>query len=116
MPYDPELAERLAAIVDDLPGMRPIQMFGGVGFLLNGNMCVGVWREWLILRVGAEQAERCLQQPDMRPMDITGRVMTGWVMAGPQACAENTRLLEYVRLALDFTGALPPKMGKTQRK
>ena len=52
MPYDPALAQRLEGVLEVRPGFEQKKMFGGIGWLLNGNMCVGVYKEWLIARVG----------------------------------------------------------------
>lgn len=80
MPYDPRMAERAREVLQGRRGLSEKKMFGGVGFLLHGNMCVGVWREYLILRLGPEQAEDALREPFVKPFDITGRAMSGWVM------------------------------------
>ncbi len=67
MPYDPGLAERLTETLGDRPGLREQKMFGGIGYMLNGNMCVGIYKEFLIIRVGTERAEnilaRIMQEP-----------------------------------------------------
>ena len=55
-------------------------MFGGIGFMLHGNMCVGVWKTSLIARLGPEQAEAALKEPNVVDFDITGRPMKGWVL------------------------------------
>jgi len=80
MPYDKSLADRLQSLPKTRKGFSQKEMFGGVGFLLNGNMCVGVYKEFLILRLGKEEADRALNQKHVKPFDITGRAMSGWMM------------------------------------
>jgi hypothetical protein len=84
-------------------------MFGGLGFLLRGHLCVGVWKSSLVARLGAEQGEQALQEPHVRAFDITGRAMTGWVLVEPQGVADDDRLGEWVRRAARFIGTLPAR-------
>lgn len=109
MPYDPGLAERLAELVAGRPGFRLKKMFGGIGWMLNGNMCVGVWREWLIVRAGEDATATICQDKGVKPMDLTGRPMKGWAMAGPEAVASDAALARYVELAAGFVSTLPEK-------
>ena len=83
MAYDEQLAERVRPLMRRRKGFSEMKMFGGVGFSLSGNMCVGVWKEFLILRLGVENYETALSDPDTREFDITGRAMRGWVMVEP---------------------------------
>lgn len=101
MPYDPALAERLEALYPDLERKK---MFGGVCYLLQGNMCLGVYKEFLIVRVGQDQARTIQGEPGVGPMDITGRPMKGWAMVSPGFGLER-----YCQMALDFASTLPPK-------
>ncbi len=109
MPYDRGLAERLEEILAHHDGLLQKKMFGGIGWLLNGNMCVGVYRDCLIIRVGESAAERIVGADHVRPMDITGRPMKGWAMVVPEGIAEDAVLLRHVALALDFVRSLPAK-------
>ena len=84
-------------------------MFGGFGYLLNGNMCVGIHKDTLIIRVGLERAGQVLNEPHVRPMDLTGRVMKGWATVEPDALSADADLLRYCQYALDFVKTLPPK-------
>jgi hypothetical protein len=84
-------------------------MFGGVCFMLNGNMCVGVHKEQLIVRVGEEGAAALLRRAHVRRMDITGRPMKGWLMVAPAGVARKTDLVRYVNAALEFVATLPAK-------
>ena len=84
-------------------------MFGGVAYFLNGNMCVGVHEDWLIVRAGEREAAALLERTYVRPMDITGKPMKGWIMVGPNGLKRKSDLLRYVEAALRFVAALPAK-------
>ena len=109
MPYDEVLAQRIRDLVIDLPGVVEKRMFGGVAFLLHGNMACGVNKDDLILRLSPAEAQAALQQPHVRVFDMTGRPMQGWVLVGSQGIAEETDLRRWVQQGLDFAATLPPK-------
>ena len=109
MPYDKGLHERMTGLIDLRQGLVEKKMFGGIGYMLNGNMCVGIWREYLILRLGLEGAEEVLQNEHTKPMDLTGKVMKGWVMVAPEAVAEEDQLEDYMQRAIRFVATLPVK-------
>lgn len=109
MSYDPALASRLDKLVGDLPGIQRKNMFGGVCWLVSGNMFVGVHKDWLIARVGEEEAAPLLEEEHVKPMDITGKPMKGWVMVAPAGIVDDHALERHVRLAFAFASALPPK-------
>ncbi|UCC88354.1 MAG: TfoX/Sxy family protein [Anaerolineales bacterium] len=109
MAYDEGLAQRVREIVEGMPGLDEKKMFGGVGFLLHGNMACGVHKEALIVRVGAEQDQAALSKPHTRPFDITGRVMKGWVMVDAAGYESDDKLRGWVQLGVDFSMSLPPK-------
>jgi hypothetical protein len=109
MPYNERMAERVRQALQARRGFAEKKMFGGVGFLLRGNMCVGVWREFLILRLGREQAEEALREPFVKPFDITGRAMSGWVMVERRGAQDDAALADWVGHALSFVQTLPAK-------
>jgi TfoX/Sxy family transcriptional regulator of competence genes len=109
MPYDSELAERLEEVLEGLPGFQQKRMFGGIGWLLNGNMCVGVYKEWLITRVGESAGAKLFKEKHAKPMDITGKPMKGWAMIAPEGIAEDADLKRYTELAIAFVKTLPGK-------
>jgi hypothetical protein len=109
MPYDPGLAQRLEETLEGRPGFRQKTMFGGIGWLLNGNMCCGVYKDWLIVRVGADAARRILAEEHVAPMDITGKPMTGWAMVAPDGIADDESLGRFIDLAIAFVSTLPAK-------
>ncbi|TAK06064.1 MAG: TfoX family protein [Candidatus Manganitrophaceae bacterium] len=109
MPYDKSLADRLQFFLKTRKDFSRKEMFGGVGFLLNGNMCVGVYKKFLILRLGKEEADRALKQKQANPFDITGRAMSGWVMVEKEGIRNEESLRKWVESAVDFVQTLPPK-------
>lgn len=116
MPYDKSLADRLQSLLKPRKGFSQKEMFGGVGFLLNGNMCVGVYKAFLILRLGKEEADRALNQKHVIPFDITGRVMSGWVMVEKEGIDSEDNLRSWVEAAARFVQTLPPKTARADAK
>lgn len=110
--YDPGLAARLDDIMAGMLEMETTRMFGGYGFLMNGHMCVGIWNDRLVIRIGVEGWGAISGEPHVRPMDLTGRVMKGWAMIEPDGVAEDADLQRYVDMAIMFCAALPPKPGQ----
>jgi hypothetical protein len=84
-------------------------MFGGIGFLLNGNIWVGVWKESLIARVGPERYQEALRESFVGEFDITGRAMTGWVKVAPEGVEDDDQLQEWIGRAMKFVRTLPAK-------
>ena len=84
-------------------------MFGGVGYLLNGNMLVGIWKDHLIARVGPARYAEALEENHVVEFDITGRPMTGWVMVEPEGLEEDQALRHWIGMALEFVSKLPAK-------
>jgi hypothetical protein len=109
MAYDEGLAQRVREIMVDETGLVEKKMFGGVGFMLDGNMACGVNREDLIVRVGPEQDGQAVKQPHARPFDITGRPMKGWVMVGPDGVLADEDLQAWVAQGINFARILPAK-------
>ena len=107
MPYDLQLDERIQEMIADWGTIRK-KMFGGTCHLIGGNMMCGVYRHYLILRLGEEAGRAALDQPHTKPMDITGRPMKGWVMVDQEGLTDAA-LKEWLNKARAFAGALPPK-------
>ena len=84
-------------------------MFGGVGFLLNGNLLVGIWKDSLCVRLGPDQAEEALLEPHVEEFDITGRPMKGWVLVEPKGVEGDDQLAGWIQRAMKFVGTLPAK-------
>jgi TfoX/Sxy family transcriptional regulator of competence genes len=100
MAFDETLAERIRKALARKKGITEKKMFGGVGFLLNGNMCVGVWKESLIVRLDPEEFDDALKEAHVSEFNITGRSMKGWALVGPQGVATDTELKEWIGRAV----------------
>lgn len=109
MVYSKSLAARIRQIVAGRPGIDEKKMFGGVGFLLGCNMLVGVWQNSLIARLGPERGRTALAQPHVRPFDMTGRAMKGWVMVEPDGIETDDQLGAWIEQAIEFVHTLPAK-------
>jgi TfoX/Sxy family transcriptional regulator of competence genes len=109
MAFSEELAERIRRRLARRKGIEEKKMFGGVGFLLNGNLLVGVWQESLVVRLGDEQGEEALLEPHVKKFDITGKAMTGWVLVAPAGIEGDDQLQGWVQRAVKFVGKLPAK-------
>jgi hypothetical protein len=109
MAYDEGLATRIRDAIGDRPGLAEKQMFGGLAFLVHGNMACGVRGEDLIVRVAADAAESVQDEPGVRPFDLTGRPMTGWLLVGANGHAEDDDLRRWVDRGVGYAASLPPK-------
>jgi TfoX/Sxy family transcriptional regulator of competence genes len=107
--FDDVLAARIRDVLSGTEGLVEKRMFGGVAFLLNGNMCCGVHGDDVIVRVDPESAEDALRAPHVRIFDLTGRPMKGWLLVGSDAVASDEQLRSWVGLGVDFAGSLPAK-------
>ena len=109
MAYDEGLAQRIREALGELPHLVEKKMFGGIGFMVRGNMACGVNKDALIVRVGPGHYKEAMQQPHTRPFDITGQPMKGWVMVGPEGYESDDELAAWVQQGVDFALTLPPK-------
>ena len=109
MAYDEKLADRIRAVLVAHNGLSVRRMFGGIAFMLGGNMCCGLVKDDLVVRVGPEQYEKLLAEPHARPMEFTGRPMRGFVYVGPDGYRSDQALAKWVERGVDFAASLPPK-------
>lgn len=109
MAYDEGLAERLREMFSDRPDVAEKKMFGGIAFMLSGNMCCGVVNDTLMARVGPVQYAAALKRPHARQMDFTGKPLKGFVYVAPEGFESDEDLAEWAGLCLDFVATLPPK-------
>src|SRR5215813_10493220 len=109
MAFSEKLAERIRRQFARRKRIAGKKMFGGIGFLLNGNLLVGVWKDSLIARLGPEQAEEALREPHVKEFDITGRAMKGWVLVAPEGVEDDEKLTGWIGRATRFVRALPAK-------
>jgi hypothetical protein len=109
MAFDESLAARIRQALARKMGVEEKKMFGGVGFLLGGNILVGVWKDSLIARLGPDEGEAALREPHVKEFDITGRAMTGWVLVGPEGIEDDEQLTTWIGRAMRFLRTLPAK-------
>lgn len=109
MAYSEALVKRVRKVLADVDGVVERKMFGGVCFMINGNMCCGVSEEELLLRLGPERTRRALNEPHTRKMDMTGRVIKSMLFVGPEAIRSPAGLMKWLNNAVDFVSQLPPK-------
>ncbi len=109
MAFDERLAERIRGTLGRRKGLAEKKMFGGVAFLLNGNMCVGVHKAELIVRLAAEETDAALSQPHTRRFDLTGRPMKGWILVAPAGLKTDANLGKWVQVAAKYASSLPAK-------
>jgi len=112
MAYDEGLAQRVRELLEEKPDFLEKKMFGGVCFLLNGNMVCGIINEDLIVRVGPEKYESSLKLRHVRKFDITGKAMKGWVMVSYEGHESDKNLLNWIRQGVSYVQSLPEKSGK----
>lgn len=106
MAYDEGLATRIRGLVGGMPGMVEKKMFGGLAFLLNGNMSVGVHSTELIVRLDPAEIEDAAAEPLARPFEVGGRSMKGWILVD---AAEDADLRRWVDRGVGYAASLPAK-------
>lgn len=109
MTYKEELAVRVRQVVGDGPGLTERKMFGGIAFMLNGNMFCGITRDDLMVRVGPDLFEEALARPGARPMDFTGRPMKGMLFVGAEGYGTDEQLRAWVEQTLEYVRSLLAK-------
>lgn len=108
MPYDEKLAERVRKALKGKRNVGERKMFGGLCFMLRGNMCVAVEHDWLMVRVGPDAYDEALTRPHANLMDFRGRPMKGFVFVDP-AGLKGRSLAAWVQRGADFAMSLPAK-------
>jgi len=108
MVYNEEMDKLLNNIVSKWKKVIKKKMFGGTGYLLNGNMVAGIYKDYYIIRLGEENANAAIKSPNINLLDITGRPMKGWVMIGEDSVSKDN-LISWLKKAKEFVLNLPPK-------
>jgi TfoX/Sxy family transcriptional regulator of competence genes len=111
MPYDEGLAQRVRELLEEEPGFDEKKMFGGICFLLFGNMVCGIINDDLIVRVGVDVYEEALKLAQTKKFDLTGRPMRGWVMVLSPSLESDENLSQWVQKAVTYVRSLPSKQG-----
>jgi TfoX/Sxy family transcriptional regulator of competence genes len=109
MAFDEGLAQRIREALEDRSGVTEKKMFGGLAFMLGGNMCVGVVGHELMVRVGPDAYEDALAQKHARKMDFTKRPMKGFVYVATDGIESDRDLEDWIGRAVEFAESLPPK-------
>jgi hypothetical protein len=109
MAYDIELEALLDRITRTWTGLQKKKMFGGVVYLTHGNICVGIWRDQLILRAGEAVQAMMAADPRFRPFDVTGKAMNGWTMLAPEGWQDAAIRRDAIAKARTFCQTLPEK-------
>jgi hypothetical protein len=108
--YDEELAQRIREVVGAEPGLAEQRMFGGLAFLIGGNMSVAASGQGgLLLRVPPERTDELLDQPHAEPFVMRGRAMEGWLRVAPEGVANDADLRRWVAIGVAHARTLPPK-------
>jgi hypothetical protein len=107
--YSEELAERIRDVLDGRPGVVERKMFGGVTWMVDGNMACGVIAEDLMVRLDRDDAGRALAEDHVGPMEFTGRPMRGFLLIDAAGIEQEHDLIRWVEIGADFAGSLPPK-------
>ncbi len=111
MVYDKGLAQRVREHLEEIPGFDEKSMFGGICFLIHGNMAGGVVNDDLIVRVGVDAYPALLKKPHARPFDLTGKSMKGWLTVSSEGLEAEEDMAGWLEKSVRFAQALPPKQA-----
>jgi hypothetical protein len=107
--YNQDLEDRVDLLTGRLGEITKKKMFGGIGYLINGNMCFGIHKESLVVRITPDKAEELMRSEYVTPFDITGKPMKGWVLVSPDIVETDEKLLDMMSLGSNFADTLPKK-------
>jgi len=117
MGYSSAQAERIRKLLADRPGLAEKEMFGGIAFLISGNMCVGVHGEDLIVRVEPAETDELLREPGAKPFSLSARNgMAGWLLVAPVGYRSEAALRAWVERGVAFASSLPKKKAAKSRR
>ena len=117
MAFDPDLADRIRALLADEPGVTEQSMFGGRGFLVHGNLAITASSHGgVLVRVGPEQSERLVARSAAEVAVMGGRTMHGWLRVRPEDLRTKRQLARWVTIGGDVARSLPRKPAKRRRK
>ena len=109
MVYSVKIEERIDALSRRWKGLEKKKMFGGICYLLKGNMCFGINKDFLIVRLGTDEAAARMKERSVRPFDITGRPMKGRVMVDRGGWRNPEDMRRWLEAGKSYAAALPPK-------
>ena len=108
-PFNDQTARKIRDALDGTPGVSERQIIGGVAFLLEGNMCCGIFDEKLVVRVGPKAFEDALREPHAHPMDFTGRPLPGFVYVARDGYSSEVALQQWIDRGVGFVSSLPTR-------
>lgn len=109
MAYDEGFEARIDEITDEWESYEKKKMFGGICYLLSGNMAFGIWKDYLIVRCGRERHAECLNNAHTKVFDVTGKPMSGWVMVAPDGVEDDSELSKWIKIGDEYASSLPSK-------
>ena len=109
MTYNLDLEYRIDSLIPQLGVITKKKMFGSIGYLMNDNMCFGIYKEYLIIHTTIEKAQELLVSEYFKPFDITGKPMKGWLMVSPDYVETEDQLLKILKLGINFVENIPKK-------
>lgn len=113
--YNTKLEEKIDAAARRWQNVEKKKMFGGVCYLLKGNMSFGIHKDFLIVRMDKEQGEQTLKNANVQPFDITGKPLAGWVMVTEAGWKGRTGLAKWMEIGKQYALSLPEKKGKAKK-
>lgn len=116
MAYNEELAERIREQLREIPNVEEKQMFGGLAFMNNGKMCVGIIKDELMCRIDPDFYEEVLERNGCREMNFTGRPMKGWVMVEESGFSRQADFNYWINLALEYNAKAKKASKKKAKK
>jgi hypothetical protein len=114
--YNTKLEDKIDAASNKWPNMEKKKMFGGVCYLLRGNMAFGIWKNSLIVRMDKDQGVQSLKDRNVKRFDVTGRPMAGWIMVQEAGWKGAAGLAKWMGIGKQFALSLPEKVGKVKAK
>jgi TfoX/Sxy family transcriptional regulator of competence genes len=109
MAYDAELAQRVRDRMIAVAGVSEKKMFGGLAFLTSRTMTIGVYGDGLIVRIDPEAMDAAVVEPGVRPFDMSGRPMRGWILVASEKLSGDDELERWINQARSYVATLPPK-------
>jgi TfoX/Sxy family transcriptional regulator of competence genes len=116
MAFSEKLAQRIREGLADLPQVEEKQMFGGVCFMMNNKMCMGVVKDEMMCRIDPAMEETALEMNGCRPMDFTGRPMKGYVYVSDEGMKTRKAMEYWIGLCLDFNSRAKASKKKSKSK
>ncbi len=115
MAYNTKLEGNIDSAVARWKGVEKKKLFGGVCYVLKGNMAFGIHKDFLIVRVGKDLGEKSLKDKDIKPFDITGRPMNGWIMVSEAGWSKKATLTKWIDAGKEFALSLSEKKTKMRK-